>query len=922
MANDSHNDLDLGQTLRGLASGQKVLGRYSLVRILGRGGMGVVWLARDEHLEVDVALKLLPEMIASDRGAIDDMKRETRRSRELSHRNIVKVYQFEFEGQVAAISMEYVDGQTLADAKAEQPGRCFNHTQLEPWLAEICDALDYAHQEARMVHRDLKPANIMLNSRGRIKIADFGIASTIVDSVSQLSMRHGSSGTPPYMSPQQVNGEKPAPSDDIYSLGATLYDLLTGKPPFYRGNASTIAHQIANVTPPLLATRRAELETNADAIPKQWEETIAACLAKDPAERPQNAKEILEWLRGTSRATVAVAPSVAEIPDPDTTGKRDGRKTKVLIGAGVLLAVAALVTWSLIRSRTPPAHETRSVLQPTPAATPAAAPAATSAATAAPTGPAAIAASAEKDYEKALEFFQGMNRRKINVREAVDWLKRAADQGLPEAKARLALRTEFGIPSVLTKDHLRASEFVQQALSGGLVVRAQSRPGAQEVLAMLYFYGVGLPKDLSKAAELFQKAADQGDAEAQSDLARCYQRGSGIDKDLGKAVTLYQKAADRGYAEAQSYLATLYFNGAGVPKDRNKAVELLQKAADQGDSFGQWYLGALYENGTSVNKDPKKAAELYQEAADQGYAQALISLARGYENGTGVGKDLSKAAELYRKAADQGDSFAQWCLGRFYEKGTGVAKDLSKAVELYQKAADQGYASALKSLARCYENGTGVGKDLGKAAELYRKAADQGDSFAQWCLGRFYETGTGVAKDLSKAVELYQKAADQGDALALRSLGRCYEDGTGVGKDLGKAAELYQKAADQGNSSGQWCLGTLYEKGAGVAKDLKKAAELYQKAADQGHTYAQDDLATLYVNGTGVAKDLSRAVELYQKAADQGNGWAQIHLGKLYENGTGVVKDLAKAEELYQKAADQGNTTAKENLDRIRKERR
>lgn len=236
MSADSHDDLDLGQTLRGLGAGQKLFGRYALVRILGRGGMGVVWLARDEHLDVEVALKLLPEMIAFDRGAIDDMKRETRRSRELSHRSVVKVYQFEFEGQVAAISMEYVDGQTLADAKVEQPGRCFNHTRIEPWLAEISDALDYAHQEARMVHRDLKPANIMLNSRGRIKIADFGIASTIVDSVSQLSMRHGSSGTPPYMSPQQLNGERPSHLDD--NLFARSYSLRSAN-----GEASVLPRQ-------------------------------------------------------------------------------------------------------------------------------------------------------------------------------------------------------------------------------------------------------------------------------------------------------------------------------------------------------------------------------------------------------------------------------------------------------------------------------------------------------------------------------------------------------------------------------------------------------------------------------------------------------------------------------------------------------
>src|SRR6266513_212443 len=168
------DELDLGQTVRGFAAGQKLFGRYTLQKILGRGGMGVVWLARDEQLEVNVALKFLPELLALDPGAIDDMKRETRRSRELSHRNIVKVYHFEQENELAAISMEHVDGASLAKLKVDQPGKCFSHTQLSPWLLEIADALDYAHSEAKMAHRDLKPANLMLDSRGRTKITDFG----------------------------------------------------------------------------------------------------------------------------------------------------------------------------------------------------------------------------------------------------------------------------------------------------------------------------------------------------------------------------------------------------------------------------------------------------------------------------------------------------------------------------------------------------------------------------------------------------------------------------------------------------------------------------------------------------------------------------------------------------------------------------
>src|SRR5205814_1449447 len=239
--------------------------------------------------------------------AIDDMKRETRRSRELSHRNIVKVYHFEQENELAAISMEHVDGASLAKLKVDQPGKCFSHIQLSLWLLEIADALDYAHSEGKMVHRDLKPANLMLDSRDRIKITDFGIASSIADSVSQLSAARGSSGTPPYMSPQQASGSAATPADDIYSLGATIYDLMTGKPPFYSGN---IQHQVENVVPPSMTVRRDELGNSGEPISEAWEKTVAACLAKDPPNRPLSANEVAERL-GLMPTTARRGPSIS-----------------------------------------------------------------------------------------------------------------------------------------------------------------------------------------------------------------------------------------------------------------------------------------------------------------------------------------------------------------------------------------------------------------------------------------------------------------------------------------------------------------------------------------------------------------------------------------------------------------------------------
>src|SRR5213596_3939569 len=260
---------ELDATIRDFANGQKVFNRYTLIKTLGRGGMGVVWLARDDELERDVAFKILPEVIIHDRAVLDDLKRETRRSLELTHKNIVRIYDFIHDQTSGCISMEYVDGDTLSNLRADKPHKVFEPDELKDWVSQLCDALDYAHNHARIVHRDLKPANLMVNQRGELKVSDFGIARSLGDSMSAITMQQGRSGTLSYMSPQQLEGERGTHLDDIYSLGASVYELLTSKPPFYAGN---IDRQIREKIPPSITERRKEFEIEAEPIPAIWEE--------------------------------------------------------------------------------------------------------------------------------------------------------------------------------------------------------------------------------------------------------------------------------------------------------------------------------------------------------------------------------------------------------------------------------------------------------------------------------------------------------------------------------------------------------------------------------------------------------------------------------------------------------------------------
>lgn len=317
------DEIDFGSTLRGHQPEDRIFERFVLKRILGRGGMGVVWLAQDERLEREVALKFAPDAVRFDDAAIEELKSETRRGLELAHPNIVKIYDFCEDEKHAAISMEYVDGDTLAKLRVAQPNKVFEPSQIEHWVKQLIDGLSYAHRSAKIVHRDLKPPNLLIHRTGDLKIMDFGIARSIQDSMMRVTIAGNSTGTLAYMSPQQAAGKAASVSDDVYAFGSTLYELFTGKPPFYAGD---ISRQITDQPPVSIEERRREFGiTGAEPFPAAWEDLIQRCLSKQAENRPADFEEIRRifgWAGGlpTGQALhVPIAGAIGEGPDATPT---------------------------------------------------------------------------------------------------------------------------------------------------------------------------------------------------------------------------------------------------------------------------------------------------------------------------------------------------------------------------------------------------------------------------------------------------------------------------------------------------------------------------------------------------------------------------------------------------------------------------
>ncbi|GAB4314471.1 MAG: hypothetical protein Kow0059_06290 [Candidatus Sumerlaeia bacterium] len=251
--------------------------RYELLDELGRGAMGIVYRAKDIELDEVVALKILPDNLSNNPEAVRRFKTEARSARRLAHPNIVRIHDIGEEMGRKYISMEYIEGTDLK--KILRRHKKLDERTVVEFARQIADALGYAHQLG-IVHRDIKPANVMITKNNQVKIADYGIAK-LVEST-DATVAGAVIGTPLYMSPEQVKGEGVDPRADIYSLGVLLYEMLTGKPPFYEGD---LAYQHIHKPPPPLEGFDPDLIA-----------IIMRCLEKDRERRFRNGRELCQAL--------------------------------------------------------------------------------------------------------------------------------------------------------------------------------------------------------------------------------------------------------------------------------------------------------------------------------------------------------------------------------------------------------------------------------------------------------------------------------------------------------------------------------------------------------------------------------------------------------------------------------------------------
>jgi serine/threonine-protein kinase len=304
--------------------GAVIAGRYRLVALLGRGGMGEVYRAEDLTLEQPVALKFLPEHAAADGPALAQFHNELRVARQVSHKNVCRLYDLgEADGR-RFLTMEYVDGEDLASL-LRRIGRIPQDKAIQ-LARQLCAGLAAAHAQG-VLHRDLKPANVMIDGDGNVRLTDFGIAVSAGDTNATMA------GTPQYMAPEQLKGAPASVASDIYALGLILFELFTGK---RTHSAKSVAELLAHHDSDTVVTPTTVVKDLDPAV----ERVIMRCLDRDPLKRPQSALAVAAALPGHD--PIAAALAAGETPSPELLAAAAETDAVPLKRAVVLIATFAL----------------------------------------------------------------------------------------------------------------------------------------------------------------------------------------------------------------------------------------------------------------------------------------------------------------------------------------------------------------------------------------------------------------------------------------------------------------------------------------------------------------------------------------------------------------------------------------------------
>lgn len=803
-----------------LMPGTMIRDCYRIERTIGKGGMGIVYLAEHTLLGEPRALKFLSGNLASNPTFVQRFLQEARAASKLRHPNIAQTLELgQAEDGSFYISMEFVDGPSLRALLDQSP------TGLPPERAfnivrGVAEALGAAHAK-RMVHRDVKPENVLLAwtpESETAKVVDFGIVA-LSDSVGRLTQTGRPLMTAQYAAPEQWRGVIP-PSEldgrtDLYALGCMFFEMLTGRLPFHAETYEGWFEQHVHAVPPALSQVNPEL-----ARYPGLDTLMFRLLGKEREQRPANVHELVFELNRLTgfmpSGTAAISGFPQGFPSGYSSEPQGGFSSGLVSGPGGGYDSGSRARTILdVGVPGAPSGFAPSGPLPGPVAS----------------GPSVSGSGSSGPPPFVPPYAQGYAQVPPMM----------GNSGAPPFVPGNGVVPGYGAPppapQPVKRGGMSRGMRIFLGVAGALVIVAgivfavvehnkKNEPGSSET------------SSTSSTPSTDTSSASSGVATPQPQTSK---------PDAGKGLPTYLPSQPQtanptqstgGDASATASRAIALYNN----KQYTAAEPLFEQACNGGHGDSCDYLGWMYEYRLGVEQDYSRAISLFEKGCGLGSMAACNNEGVMYEDRTGVPQDYQRALSLYTKACDGGLAIGCDSLGSMYQFHEGVAQDNSRAVYYYGKACDGNNAAGCKDLGWMYQYHLGVDLDYPRAVQLYAKGCDGGNMQGCNNLGYMYQHKLGVDQDYQKAMSLYSKACEAGESSSCNSLGVMYEEHQGVAENDAQAVNYYQKACELNNPNGCADLGNMYKQGKGVQRDPAKARELLTKGCNMGSQWGCDSL--------------------------------------------------------------------------------
>ncbi len=784
-------------------------GKYRIIDVLGQGGFGITYLAEQvslggrkvaikeffmkEHCNRDETSSFVSVPSMGSRDLVEHFKqkflKEARTIASFTSSSIVNVFDVFEENGTAYYVMEYLEGDSLK-AIVDREGAIPEETAVK-YIRQIGSALSEIHSK-KLVHLDIKPANIMLNFKGEAVLIDFGISKHYDETGSQTSsgLVGLSEGYAPMEQYKKGGLTSFSPATDIYSLGATLFKLLTGQTPPHASDVNDDG--LPPMPETLSATVRKAVESAMQPRRKDRPQSMAEFLRLlESGEAKFKSKDETNLSMGTGQnasngnaaveeneieVEVVEVPSAAQKPASEPKQPKEKKSSKGLwIVILLLLVIGGTAGGFMLFGG---------------------------------------GGDVKRDSVKDTSVQQ---QQTVSEEPAADQTTQLKINGAPNG-ANVYVDGKYFDKTPFKDATISIGEHAIKVVKEGYETYEKTHTFNSQSAA--------IDVNLKKSTALLNLSTNPTGASV-------YVDGSYIGTSYISGYKVEQgnhtiKVVKDGY---DIYEKRYSFDGNSSPITVNlkKSTALLYLSTNPSGAsvyVDGSYIGTSYISGYKVEQGNHTI-----KITKQGYKDIVET--HNFSSGS---KNLS--FNLSEKDITPSEA---------YSKGEAAysKKDYSEAVKWYRKAAEQGHASAQCDLGFCYKKGYGVSQSWSEAEKWYRKAAKQGNAQAQHNLGVCYKNGEGVTQSYSEAVKWYRKAAEQGLAAAQCNLGDCYYNGNGVSQSYSEALKWFRKAENNGNANAQNWLGCCYERGHGVPKNISEAVKWYRKAAARGEQFSKDALKRL-----------------------------------------------------------------------------